>query len=872
MKPGPPKNALKFLRWFCRADYLEEFEGDLIELFEEHYEQSPAKAKWKFTWSVIRYFRFAFVKPFKIKKYANQKDMFRHHLLLAYRSFKRHKSSFFINLIGLSTGIAATLLIYLWVYDEIMIDQFHENENRLYQVMRNTVHQPGEISTLTYNSDLLAPALREEMPEVEFVVPVDFEDCGGILTVGDESIRAKGAVAGKDFFKIFSFPLLQGNRNQVLVGINNMVISDELAVLFFGSAEEAVNKTVTFDQEGYEGGYNVSGVFKSSGYKTSEQFDFMLTNDMFLSRRNPSYINWGSNSMNVYLTLKEGTELKPFNEKIRNFVRARFQVEGEPEGLDWVGQLFLRPYAEKYLYGRYENGIQAGGRIEYVWLFSIIALFILLIASINFMNLSTAQASRKLKEVGIKKVIGVGRKTLIHQYLGEAMLLAFLAFLAATAIVHLLIPSFNSITGKQLQLILDRNFILGGITITLITGLLSGSYPSFYLSGFKPIEVLKGKLPTSIGEFWIRKGLVIFQFCISILLIMAVAIVYQQVKFVQSKNLGYKKDNVIVFDRQQRLYDNLETFLAEVNNIPGVETSTVIEDEITDISGWTGVYSLPGQTSGGAHPHLYEAVVGYDFIETLSIEMKDGRTFSRQFSEESSKIMLNELAVEVLGISDPIGSTINWKGQDKEVIGVTRNFHGQSLYEAIKPMVILHEPEETTKILVRLQSGAEQAAISRLQKIYNRYYTGLPFEYQFLDEEYRNLYLAEQRVATLSQYFAGIAIIISCLGLFGLAAFSAERRIKEIGIRKILGSSNFGIVSLLSKDFLAMVLIANVIVLPVSYILSKKWLNGFAYTIELTWWYFIGAGLSALLITCLTVGFQTFKTAFVNPVDCLREE
>ncbi|MEM6380196.1 MAG: FtsX-like permease family protein, partial [Bacteroidota bacterium] len=493
-------------------------------------------------------------------------------------------------------------------------------------------------------------------------------------------------------------------------------------------------------------------------------------------------------------------------------------------------------------------------------------------ACINFMNLSTAQASRKLKQVGIKKVIGANRKTLIYQYVGEAMILTFLASCLAIIMVYFFIPGFNSMTDKQLGLTLDGNFISGVLIITFFTGLLSGSYPAFYLSRFKPMDILKGKFSSSIGELWTRKGLVVFQFCISILLIVAVSVIYQQIDFVQSENLGYKKDNVIVFDRQQKLYDNLEVFLAEVNNLPGVESSSVIEDEVTDISGNTGVYAVQGQTSDEIPPRMYEAVVGYDFIETLSIEMSEGRPFSRKFSNEGSKIILNEMAVEILGITDPVGTIISWKRQDKEVIGVTKNFHGQSLYEEIKPMAILHEPDETTKVLVRIQSGTERATISKLKNVYESYYPGLPFEFQFLDDEYRALYVSEQRIAMLFRYFAGIAIIISCLGLFGLASFSAERRLKEIGIRKILGSTNFGIVSLLSRDFLLMIIIANVITLPLSYLLSRKWLDNFAYSIDLTWWYFIGAGLSALLIALLTVSFQTFKAAYVNPVVCLRDE
>lgn len=872
MKTDPPKLPLKFLRWFCREEYLEEFEGDLIEMFEELYEISPTKARQKFIWDIIRHFRPGFIKSHLTQLHLNSKDMFRHHLLLAYRNFRRYKSSFIINLLGLSTGIAAALLIYLWVYNEVSIDQFHENKDRLYQVMRNTSSQPGELVSRESNSDLLAPALREEMPEVEHVVPVNFEDCSGILTVEQANIQAKGAVAGEDFFKVFSFPLIQGDRNHVLRGTNNIVISDQLAVLFFGSVEVAMNKSILFDQEDYEGLYHVSGVFGTTGYRSSEQFDFLIPYDVFLARRDPEYIHWGSNSSQVYLSLEKGTELADFNGKIKGFVRERFQIQNEPAGADWVGQLFLRPYSEKYLYSHYENGVKAGGRIDYIRLFSIIAVLILVIACINFMNLSTAQASRKLKQIGIKKVIGANRKTLIYQYIGEAMILTLLASCFAVGLVYLLIPSFNALTDQTLSLTLDGNFISGLLVITGFTGLLSGSYPAFYLSGFKPKEMLTGKLTASMGEFWTRKGLVGFQFCISILLMVSVAVIYQQMNFIQSENLGYKKDNVIVFDRQHKLYDNLEAFLGEINNLPGVESSSVIEDEVTDISSRTGVYMIQGSNTGEVKPKLYEAVVGYDFIETLAIEMSEGRAFSRQFSNEATKILLNEMAVERLGLTQPIGTIISWKGEEKEVIGVTKNFHGQSLYEEIKPMAILHEPEETNKMLVRIQAGTEQATISKLQAVYNTYYPGLPFEFEFLDDEYSALYVSEQRISTLFRYFAGIAIIISCLGLFGLANFSAERRLKEIGIRKILGASHFGIVLLLSKGFLSIILIANLITLPASYLLAKEWLNNFAYSIDLTSWYFIGAGLSALLIAWLTVGFQTFKAAYLNPIHCLRDE
>ncbi len=377
--------------------------------------------------------------------------MLKHLLLLIYRGFRRDRTTFWINLMGLSTALTATFLIYMWVQDERQIDQFHEHKDRLYQVMRNTMSRPGEVTTHGSNSDLLAPALQTEVPEVEHVVAVEYPDGKGVLKAKDKQLRARGLAAGQDFFRVFSFPLQVGSTDEVLAGVNKIVISDQLARALFGSNEGALDQLIDLSQEDYEGVYAVSGVFAKSGYRSSEEFDFLISNEQFLSQRNPAHINWGSNSVRVYLTLEEGVILKDFNDKIKNFVRSRFQIDREPEGLDWVGQLFLYPYASKYLQGRFENGVLSGGRVEYIWLFSLIAIFIVVIASINFMNLSTAQVSKKFKQIGVQQVVGAGKKTIVYQYFGEAILLSSLAAILAVMMVYLLIPSFNVITAKELS-------------------------------------------------------------------------------------------------------------------------------------------------------------------------------------------------------------------------------------------------------------------------------------------------------------------------------------------------------------------------------------------------------------------------------------
>ena len=863
-KLTPPYRALQFLRWFCREDYVEEIEGDLTELFEKQYQNSPARAKRNFVWSVIRYFRPEFIKSFKSNLSPSFTDMFRHNLLITYRNFLRYKSSFFINLFGLSTGLAAVLLIYLWVHDELSFDKFHKNNDRLYQVMRNLAEGPGVIHTFDGNSDLLAPALGEEMAEIEFVVPVSRPFPHGILSSGERSLKATGKFVGKDFFKVFSFPLRQGDKVQVLLEKYAIVISDALAIKLFGSTDNVVGKTITWDQKPHEGVYVVSGVFEASGYHSSEHSDFLLNHEKFREKNNQY---WDNNNVQTFLTLREGVDVDQFNDKIRDFVRQKFQALYGKEHLHFIATLFLRPYADKYLYNRYENGVQAGGRIDYVILFSTVALFILVIACINFMNLSTARASRRLKEVGIKKAIGAFRKTLVFQYISESMLLAFLSLLTSVLLAFLLLPRFNLITGKQLTLGVDPNLILGALIITLITGFISGSYPALYLSGFKPVEILKGKLNIPSGELWARRGLVIFQFTISILLIVSVVVIYRQIDFVQSKNLGYVTDNVMTIEQQGKLNESLESFLLEAKNIPGVVNASTMWNDI-GFPGSTGRVNWQGKKD---RMEFNIMEVGYDLVEVLEIKIKEGRSFSKTFSSENSKLILNEMAVESMGLTDPLGKTVNLWDQDYQIIGVAKNFHIESLYESVQPCLIKVVPH-AGNIVVKIQAGTERQTISGLEKLYHKYNPGISFDFKFLDDEYQALYVAEQKVADLSMYFAAIAILISCLGLFGLAAFTAERRTKEIGIRKILGCSELGIISLLSGDFTRMVLISITIALPVSFFLAKYWLESFAYRIKLEWWFFIGAGLIALLVAWITVGMQTVKAARINPAQSLKEE
>ena len=860
MKWQPPKCALQFLHWFCREDYLEEIEGDLIEIFERDLKKSPVRARRNFILNVIRCFRPRFIKAFMAQGHINRATMFNHNLLVTYRNFLRYKSSFFINLLGLSTGLAAALLIYLWSYHEMSVDKFHEGGYRLFQILRNVPNASNILETHESNSVLLPPALEAEMPEIEYAVPVRTTP-PDIVSNNEKHVKATGWFVGEDFFNVFSYRLIEGIKSQVVQDKYAAVISDELAFKIFGTINDCVGKSIEWDGSTLI----ISGIFEKPGKKSSADFDFLLTHQLFLEKSKME-VNWNSNPIMVYVTLKPEIEAELFSEKLNTFYKSKRMDEAENSSM------FLQRYSDRYLYNRFENGKQAGGRIDYVKLFSIIALFILVIASINFMNLSTARASRRLKEVGIKKAIGARRRTLILQHLGESISMAIFAFMVAIFLVFLLLPQFNVITGKQLTFLPEWKFISGVLVIVFITGLISGSYPAFYLSGFKPVEVLKGKLRVTRGELWIRKGLVVFQFSISILLIIAVGIIYLQMDFVQSRNLGYKKENVVSFEKQGKLNESLESFLARAKNIPGVVNASTMRESVTSINSTSWGHSWEGRQQDAAEVEFSGVNVNYDFFETLGIEIKEGRSFSRDFGKEESTVILNESAIEAMGLVDPIGKWIELFNTKREIVGIAKDFHFQSMYEKINPLFILCMPRYTDKIIVKIQPGAERETIARLESLIEDYHPGVPFEFTFLDDEYHALYLSEQRTGRLSTYFASIAILISCLGLFGLAAFMAERRTKEIGIRKILGCSELMIIQLLSRDFTIMVLMAIAIALPVGYLFSRNWLDSFAYHIDLKWWYFMGAGVVALLITWITVGVQTIKAARTNPATCIRNE
>jgi putative ABC transport system permease protein len=785
--------------------------------------------------------------------------MYRHHLIIIFRTFRRNKSNFLINLLGLSLGLACSLLIYLWVYDELSVDKFHKNNDRLLQVMKNTKQSIG-IVTDDYCPALLAEDLAKKFPDVKYAASTSGTAQDVIVTANREHFQPVYEFASRDYFNVFSYKLIAGDKDQVLANKDAALLSETQAKKMFGSVENSIGKPIRWEYLSLGRNCVVTGVFQDVPANSSEQFDCIFSFETYKELySNASWVNSGSKT---FVVLNSGVNSDQFSNRIAGEVKKHVPESNIT--------LFTRPYSSKYLYDKYENGVVTGGRIEYVRSFSIIAIFILIIACINFMNLSTARAATRLKEVGIKKVVGARRWDMILQYLSEAVLMTCFAFVVAIVIVIVLLPQFNVLTGKHLLLRFDTNLILSVIGILVFTGVVAGSYPAFYLSGFRPVAILKNKLKSSVGERFVRQGLVVFQFMLSIILIVAVLVCNRQIAYIQTSNLGYSRENVVFIPIQGDIQNHLGSFLAELKKSPGIRNASSMSGNIAEGDNmeifWAG-------KDPNVHISFEYRKINYDFIETLGMSMKEGRSFSRAFADDSSGIILNETAIKAMGLKNPLGKTVDYMGtKTLRIIGIVKDFHFQSFHEAIKPLLFILAPGENDGIVAKLGAGQDRVAMEGVEKLYKEYSSGYAFGYRFMDEDYQALYSGERRVGMLSGYFAGLAIFISALGLFGLATFTVERRQKEIGIRKVLGSGASGIFFLLSKGFIRLILISIVIALPVSYFLTKSWLDNFAYRIDLTVWYFLLAGCLALIIAWLTVATQALKAAYSNPLKSIKTE
>ncbi len=785
--------------------------------------------------------------------------MFKTNLKIAWRNLLKDRQFTFLNILGLSAGLACALLIFLWVNDELSVDHFFANDDRVCQLLEQRNYE-GQTSIADESSGLVSETLKQQVPEIEYASPLAPPEWypQATLSSNDKNIKASGQYAGKDYFNVFSFKLLDGNRSSVLASNSSIVISAGLAQKLFGTTQNLIGKPIQFQ---HDTTFFVSGVFANPPKNSSQQFDFVLSFDYLASVQ--SWVKqWGATGPHNFILLKKSADINAVNRKIANVINANTE--------DTTRKVFAAKFSNVYLNYSFGNAAKSGGRMEHVKLFSLIALFILVIACINFMNLSTAKASRRLKEIGIKKVVGAERKQLIFQFLSESLLLTLLAGIIALVLAAVLLPAFNTITGKQIDFHLTTNLILSFVAIIICTGLLAGSYPALYMSRFKPLSILKGKLNTSVAELLSRKGLVVFQFSLSTILIVAVAVIYQQIQFIQNANPGYNKDNIVRIAAEGNLQNNETSFISELQQIPGVTNASYTFHNMVGHN--YGDYGLEWPGKDPNEDVFFEGFgVGYNFIETMGMQMEEGRSFSKNYGADSAGIIINEAAAKVMNLKNPVGTIIQRFGNNMQIIGIVKDFHFESMHEAIKPSYMFLEKGGGT-IVARINQASQKRIISAIEKLYKKYNPGFPFTFNFLDEAYQKQYETETRTSILSKYFAGLAIIISCLGLFGLAAFSTQKRRKEIGIRKVIGASVANITAMLSFDFLKLIVLSLLIAFPVSWWLMNNWLQSFAYRISITPLVFTLAALCVLVITLATISFQSIKAAMANPVKSLRTE
>ncbi|MVM33264.1 FtsX-like permease family protein [Spirosoma sp. HMF4905] len=789
--------------------------------------------------------------------------MIRNYVLIAWRTLTHNKAFSAINILGLALGMGCSLLIWLWVQDERSIDSFHANRDRLYSVYER-VFSEGKVQAGHWTPGLLAQELKRTVPEVKYAC--SYRQHAATFQVGDKIVDIEGASAGEDFFTMFSFPLLQGTARAALNDPTKIAISRKMATIFFGSPQAAMGKIVRYNNRR---DLMISTVFENPPVTSSLQFDF-LSNWKAHTQDVDWLQTWINRSPATFIDLQDNADPVKVEAKLKDFLKAYLH---EGDGGGFHVELGLQRFDQMYLHSTFKDGQPDGGRIGYVRIFSFVALFLLLIACINFMNLATARSAKRAKEVGIRKTIGALRFWLGVQFVGEAMLVTFLALLVALVAVALLLPSFNELTRKQINLpLLQPLFWVGIASLLVITGLVAGSYPALFLSALQPIKVLKGTLRFSPQAQLFRRGLVVFQFVLSMLMIIGTIIVSQQIHYVQTKNLGYDRENLIYFQVVGDLGTKYEAFKQQLASMPGIQAIS----RVTSAPSQMGAHAYDIDWAG-KNPNTREVfihnTVGHGFLAMMKLQLLQGRDFSPLFPTDSNAFIINESALKQIGYKEPLGKPLTALGRHGTIIGVVKDFHIRSLHEPIEPLVLLfHEELDWGKFLVKTKPGQTRQALASLEKVFKQMEPQFPFTYYFVDEQYQKLYQSEQVINQLTTIFALLTIFISCLGLLGLASFTAEQRTKEIGVRKVLGASVASVVTLLASDFLKLVALAIVVASPLGWYVMNRWLSDFAYRIEISGWVFLLAGLLAMGVALLTISFQSIKAALLDPVKSLRSE
>jgi putative ABC transport system permease protein len=787
--------------------------------------------------------------------------MIRNYLKIAFRNLLKNKSFSAINILGLAVGMASAILIILWINYEVTYDQFHEKKDRIFEAWNRDTFS-GKLQCWNTTPKVFARAAEQEFPEIEMVTRVDWPN-KRLFAVGEKKVSVSGSAVDSMFFNVFSFPLLKGDPTTVLKDNYSIVLTEKLAKSIFGN-EDPMGKQIRIDEKD---SYTVTGIAKDLPFNTRfSKLEYFLPWSI-VRKNNNDDLNWGNNSTRNYVLLKQNTTLASIEPKIK-FLKRRHADDEK------TNEMFLYPISRWRLYSNFTNGKEDGGLIDFVKMFAVIAAFILLIACINFMNLSTARSEKRAKEVGIRKVVGANKSSLIAQFLGESILISLIAGILAVLIVQFSLPAFSVLTDKKLFVDYSSAwFWLIFLGFVIFTGIIAGSYPAFYLSAFKPVKVLKGTFLKTDKIVTPRKILVVLQFTFAIILIICTAIVKEQIQHAQNRETGYDKDKLVYHFLEGDLEKNYTLVKNELLS-SGVATS-VTKTSAPLTQTWSDTWGVEWKGKLPTDKTDFDVFnADENLAETAGLKIVQGRDFNlKEFPTDSTGMLLNESAVKQMAFKDPIGQLVKNNGREWHVVGVIKDFILGSPYYPTKPMVIQGSKGWFNVIHFKLNGSNTTADnLKKAEAIFKKYNPAYPFGYQFIDEEYAAKFKSEQRTGTLAALFAGLTIFISCLGLFGLAAYMAEGRIKEIGVRKVLGASVTSIVSLLSKDFVGLVIISFVLASPIAWWLMHNWLQNYPYSVTIEWWIFAFAAGLSVLIALITVSYHAIRAATANPVKSLRTE
>lgn len=794
--------------------------------------------------------------------------MIKNYLKIAFRNLIKNKVSSFINIGGLAIGMAVAIIIGLWIYDELSFNKNFKNYDRIAQVMQNATMN-GETGTGITVPFPLGEELRKNFGSDFKYVTMASWNGNHILAFDEKKLTKSGSFFEPQAVQMLSLKMLNGTKDG-LKDPSSILLSESSAKAYFGN-DDPIGKSMKIDNSM---DVKVTGVYEDLPYNSSfADVTFIAPWELFANsqglKNNPD--PWRCNCYLGYTQVADNTDMDKVSAKIKDIKPSKINKSE----LTQKPQVFLQPMSKWHLYSEFKNGVNVGGRIQYVWLFGIIGVFVLLLACINFMNLSTARSEKRAKEVGIRKSVGSSRSQLIFQFFSESLLVAVFAFVLSILLVQLVLPFFNEVADKKMSILWSNPlFWLLGIGFSIVTGLIAGSYPALYLSSFKPVKVLKGIFRAGRFAAIPRKALVVVQFTVSIILIIATIIVFRQIQFAKNRPIGYSRDGLVTLPMVTGdIHSHFDVVKSELINCGAIAAMAESQSPTTAVWQTNAGFDWKGKDPG-LSVEFPNTEVSVDYGKTVGWQFKDGRDFSREFLTDSVGFVLNETAVKFMGLKTPVGEIVKWDGEPFKVIGVIKDMLVESPYEPVRPSIFhLASSDPGNVVIVKINPAISAGeAVHKIETVFKKYNPAQPFDYQFVDEEYAKKFGNEQRIGKLASFFAILAIFISCLGLFGMASFVAEQRTKEIGVRKILGASVFNLWRLLSKDFVLLVFLSCAIAIPVAYYFLHEWLQKYEYRTEISWWIFVVAGSGTLIITLLTVSYQAIKAAVANPVKSLRTE